>query len=399
MSTVPLIKNALLGSVFFLLLGGQRLLLATPPFSAQSSKIVDGQGRDLLLRGVNLSNAHKWPDPKTGGYFPHWLRAEVFADIKAMGFNSVRFLVSWEALEPQDGAYDRAYLEALLQHVRDAHRQGLWMVIDFHQDLYNRKYGGNGFPHWAVRDDALPFAHRPVWYLNYAEPALSRAFQSFYQNRDGIRSKFVQAMREVFLTLQGESNVIGYDILNEPWPGELTLDPARLRELDRAYLLPFYNEVAKNLWEVDQGRLLFFEPFAVRTNVLGTGGFPQGFVREDFRLPHIFVFAPHFYDPLITLTGTYHQNLERLEKILSAYQQEAARLGMPLWIGEWGVWPRQTEQGEVCCIENAEAFLQDTLALFSRQSISWAVWNYNLSAEPMDIRSHWREPFALHLNK
>jgi len=33
-------------------------------------------------------------------------------------------------------------------------RHGIAVLLDFHQDMYNEKYAGEGFPDWAVIDDA-----------------------------------------------------------------------------------------------------------------------------------------------------------------------------------------------------------------------------------------------------
>ena len=33
---------------------------------------------------------------------------------------------------------------------------GIFSLLDFHQDLYNEKFGGEGWPDWAVLDDGLP---------------------------------------------------------------------------------------------------------------------------------------------------------------------------------------------------------------------------------------------------
>ena len=62
-------------------------------------------------------------------------------------------------------------------------KRGIHSLIDFHQDLYNEKFTGEGWPDWAVLDDGLPaepLIGFPGTYV--ASPGLNRAFDNFYAN-------------------------------------------------------------------------------------------------------------------------------------------------------------------------------------------------------------------------
>src|SRR3990172_1763729 len=270
---------------------------APPPpyYTARDGWLRDAQGRALLLRGINVSGASKWPDAVTGRFVPSWLGDDDWARIAGWGLDSVRFLLNWEAAEPTRGVLDESYVAEIAAAVAAAERHGLLVVLDMHQDLFNRKFGGNGSPDWAVLDDGLPFTPRQPWWLNYTEPAVMRAFDSFWTDRDGIQGSLVATWAALAARFRDDEAVVGYDLLNEPFPGSLLRD---LDVFDRDRLAPFHRRLAEALAEADPRHLVFFEPNPMRTNLLAPDGFPQAVAAPA---PGV-AFAPHFYDPMVTQT-------------------------------------------------------------------------------------------------
>ena len=56
-----------------------------------------------------------------------------------MGFNGLRLLTIWEAVEPYaSGEYDLDYLDYLEQIVAKANEYGIYVFIDMHQDFFSR---------------------------------------------------------------------------------------------------------------------------------------------------------------------------------------------------------------------------------------------------------------------
>ena len=103
----------------------------------------DSLGRYIYLNGVNLADTKiPWDtDPVTyvNRPVPEERADEYFSKIRDLGFNAVRFLVSWEGLEHDGpGRYDKAYASYIRRMVRKAGEYGLWVLIDFHQDLFSR---------------------------------------------------------------------------------------------------------------------------------------------------------------------------------------------------------------------------------------------------------------------
>ena len=72
------------------------------------------------------------------------------------GFNNVRLGTIYGAIEPQPGVYDDDYLDRIEETQRMLARHRIFTQIDFHQDLYNERFPGEGFPDWAVLDDGVP---------------------------------------------------------------------------------------------------------------------------------------------------------------------------------------------------------------------------------------------------
>lgn len=333
------------------------------PLHVDSSRLVDQQGRTLLLRGPNLSNSNKRPDA-TGKFIPDWIDGEVFADIAARGFNSVRFLLVWEAIEPEPGVYDEAYLDRVEEIVHMAEAHGIYLILDMHQDLFSRAYGGDGAPAWVLPDWPIPYEPWSPWFINYIRPVVLLAFDRLWRDRDDVQLRFRECWAAVARRFRDEPAVVGYDLLNEPYPGTWLLTPDRF---DREALGPFCASLIERIRAEDPESLIFFEPSALRTNVLAPFGFPSALPAD---LGEGLVFAPHFYDPLVTLTHRWNGGSARLENAADDLVAEAERLGSALWVGEWNVWEYSVEGGE--------AYLETQLRIFDERAASWSFWEYNL---------------------
>src|SRR5262249_28895788 len=141
------------------------------------------------------------------------------------GFDTVRLGLIYKGVEPQPGNYDSAYLSQIsdTEHVLAQH--GIFSLLDFHQDLYNERFGGEGWPDWAVQDDGLPALPNVGFPGNYLVMlALNRAFDHFWANDPGpggvgLQDRYDAALGHVAATIGGGDHVLGYDLLNEPWPG------------------------------------------------------------------------------------------------------------------------------------------------------------------------------------
>jgi endoglycosylceramidase len=239
---------------------------AADPLAVKDGHLVDGHGRAVVLHGVNVVY-------KLAPYVPDFTRADA-RRLRGWGMNAIRLGVSWRALEPTRDTIDAAYVAKVRRLVRLAGAEGLWVLIDMHQDLWSERFGGNGAPDWATFDDGQPFVPSPFPY-GYLQPAVGRSFTSFWGNRDLIRSQYVHAYAQLASVLAHEDAVIGYDALNEP-ACELAVAPCGVPPQPAAaasYLKPFYDELVYMMRLADPDHPSFYEdwlttgfgyPFSVR---------------------------------------------------------------------------------------------------------------------------------------
>ncbi len=267
-----------------------RLDVVTAPGSVgvQGERFVDAQGRHLLLRGVNLGGDCKLPFPHGGTQhpsdfadhhevsfvgrpFPLAEADEHLARLRHWGFNALRWLTTWEAVEHAGpGQHDGAYLDYLEEAVARAGAHGFHVFVDFHQDVWSRLSGGSGAPGWTFEaagldqtrfdaaDAALVMQHRfdytspqhhqpdnypPMcWPGNYRRPACAAMFTAFFgaatllpRWRVGglsgqgesvqhfLQRHFLGAVAAVARRLAPMPHVIGFGTLNEPHTGWLGL--------------------------------------------------------------------------------------------------------------------------------------------------------------------------------
>src|SRR5688572_21438887 len=83
------------------------------PFTTRGSQIVDGDGGTLLLRGGNLSGTSKYPP-----FTPSEMDGDGRARLAQLGPMTLRYIVTWAAIEPTPGVHDTAFLADLEERAR-----------------------------------------------------------------------------------------------------------------------------------------------------------------------------------------------------------------------------------------------------------------------------------------
>lgn len=222
--------------------------------------LVDATGRVVLLHGVNaVWKRAPYAPPATAAGFTakdaDWLAAQ--------GFNTVRLGVIFAGVMPHRGRVDPAYLDKIARVVDLLAARHIWVLLDFHQDMYNERFGGEGFPAWAVHDDGLPMPYDAGFPGNYFQPATSRAFDNFYANVDSLEDLYAQGWAAVAARFRSTPYVLGYDVMNEPWPGSQTAtcaNPAGCPVFDQQSLMPLYAKVTAAIRRVDAQRIVWVEP-------------------------------------------------------------------------------------------------------------------------------------------
>ncbi|ODQ79759.1 glycoside hydrolase family 5 protein [Babjeviella inositovora NRRL Y-12698] len=250
----------------------------------QNGHFTDRYGRRVLLRGVNLDASAKLPTtPDLPSYrggasdvshpnilyegdtvsflnrpFPLNEAATHFRRIKSLGFNVIRYIVTWEALEHSGpGIYDEDFITFTIDILKIAQTVGgLYVFMDMHQDVWSRFSGGSGAPMWTLYAVGLEPRHfsateasvlhceakdpkkytKMVWSTNYFKLAAATMFTLFFGGKvfapkcimDGVNIQdylqlhFNNAVGHMWQRIVTEApgliheTIIGFESLNEP---------------------------------------------------------------------------------------------------------------------------------------------------------------------------------------
>jgi endoglycosylceramidase len=237
----------------------------TPEAISHSGRwLTDSSGRVVIVHGFNLVAKTPPYEPAATGFGD-----DDAAFLAAHGFNVVRLGVIFAGLEPTPGHFDARYLASIDGTVRTLARHGIYSLLDFHQDMYNEKYQGEGLPSWMAEDNGLPAQPRLGFPADQvAMPALNRAYDNFWANSPGPDGKglqdwYTEGLAHVAAHFRADSGVLGYDIFNEPWPGSAwpsCLPPFGCHGFDGGALASFTRRATKAIHAVDPRHLVFYEP-------------------------------------------------------------------------------------------------------------------------------------------
>ena len=217
--------------------------------------ILDDRGRQVLLRGANAGGRSKRPP------FLPWDVDDgrrILLDLLASwGLNCLRLPFTWEALEPERGTYDQAWLEAYAGLVDAAWQRGLGCIVDFHQDVFAAPFSGDGFPLWAVPAELrdLPGGDTADghWFMQYLDGSgpVARCFDRLWANEDGLLDAMEAMWRTVAGRLAGHPGVIGYEVINEPGWGT-----APIPQFEASTLPTVVTRMGRAILEQDPGALI-----------------------------------------------------------------------------------------------------------------------------------------------
>jgi endoglycosylceramidase len=271
-----------------------------------------------------------------------------FAQLRSLGFNVIRLVLNWSQLEPQPGVYSSTYLQRVEQVVGWARQQGIYVILDMHQDQYSRfivpgkpstlpsgctsSGGSDGAPAWAVFTDGKPACS--LFGESDLNPAEGAAFYNFWHNHtvpsprgaapgSGLQDHYIGALVALAEAFEDNSTVLGYEVMNEPQPGSLSSLPLEnLYTATAQDLFPFYQRVIEALTGVRDGlptcpasqptsltnacaypqlahvsrQQIFVEPLAYRNLV----DFSPQVTKPITQYPNL-VWAPHIYTHAFTL--------------------------------------------------------------------------------------------------
>lgn len=133
--------------------------------------------------------------------------------------------------------------------VNQAGKHSIYSLVEFHQDIFSPKFCGDGVPIWAIpkkiyesfpiplrknHTEFDPKTGRPIagfceniqWGSLYASLAVNEAFSHLWSNKYGLLDKFARYWQKVVQAFKGNPYVIAFELINEPWPGNMYANSA-----------------------------------------------------------------------------------------------------------------------------------------------------------------------------
>ncbi len=356
--------------------------------SVEGRKIIASEGGQIILHGINVVNK----DPEEH-YLGHVFERD-FGRFRSWGFNVVRLGIIWDGLEPEPGVYNEDYLKGIDEMISWAAKNDIHVFLDMHQDLYSVKFS-DGAPEWATLDEGKKHVKGTVWSDAYLiSPAVQTAFDNFWKNAPapdgiGVQDHYINLWKHIAARYAGNRTVIGYDIMNEPFPGSLAnrvmpvmlgayakimaertgRAPASEEELmmmwstrreevlktlshaetykriidpvaeinvpfESGTLTDFYQKARDAIRQVDKHHIIFIE-HNYFTNMGVRGGLQQ-LVDEKGKKDPLVVYAAHGYDLVVDTDAIGRGSDERVQLIFDRINETSVRLDIPVLIGEWG---------------------------------------------------------------
>ncbi|NMA94725.1 MAG: glycoside hydrolase family 5 protein [Clostridiales bacterium] len=361
--------------------------------SVKEQRFIDEKGRHMILRGINLV----YKGEKTGDkmdYIASW-DEELFRKFKEWGFNVVRLGIIWDAVEPKPGKFDDEYLDWIEKMLDFCEKYDIYAYLDSHQDLYSVLYS-DGAPEWATITDNKPHVDGELWSDAYIfSEAVKRAFDNFWNNTQtsngiGIQDHYVNMWVHVVRRFANHPAVIGYDFLNEPFPGSAateifgtlmgtlaeTMNKALgtshsledmiglfsdqkgklqvldliedktvhasvakvveplVEKFDKGDLANFYGKVSRAVREIDKKSIIMREN-SYFSNI-GIECKAEPILDKKGNKDPNQAYSPHGYDLVVDTEAVQYASNNRVEVIFEAHRRTQQNMDVPVMVGEWG---------------------------------------------------------------
>lgn len=283
--------------------------------SVRGSAFVDEYGREVVLRGFNVSGEVKLAE---NGFLPFANGADAGRSAQAMkaltGANAVRIPIAWAGTQPVRGPVDTQYLAKLTEQVKAFLDEGFTVLPDFHQDLFSRYlfnrgswYTGDGAPKWVVDLGGYPAESCGIcahWGQNITQNgAVQDATKDFWHNARGIQDEFVGMAAQTMTYLRTNlsaaqfAGIAGMDPYNEPFAGRYDSGQDS-KAWEQNVLWPFFQRFRDAMDSAGwQDKPAFVEPNMFWNANISFQLHPGGFQDTGVMGPR-YVFNTHFYDQL-----------------------------------------------------------------------------------------------------
>ena len=287
------------------------------PIQSNGAQLVDTSGRVVILRGVNIRADGFFDIYAPQAPLPPFTADDCRVLGQELGMNSLRLPINWSLLEPTRGNINGAYIRKVIQIAADCEQQGVYTLVDLHEDAWSKYLGQDGAPFWA-HAPALPADDADEHDANQASTsaAVQAAFSGFFGDAT-LMQDYANMAGELARLIENQPGIIGLELMNEPL-------------VTQAQLKTFYGVVAPAVRAAAPGLPIYFEPDALR-NVID-------FANPDALTVKNTVYSPHLY------TGVFQGNWmigqdSRIEESVSGIVDEGQEASAAVMVTELGNYP------------------------------------------------------------
>ncbi len=358
--------------------------------------LIDDKGRERIFHGVNFVDKSDYAE---GKQIVPVLDEPMIQKIAANGVNLIRLGFTWAKLEPKPNEYNDAYIDSLANVLDLLEKYNIFAFLDMHQDLYSPKTNGDGAPEWAVLlDGAEVKPTKFVWAEGYFwGKACHTAFDNFWANRKvngrGLQEYYTACWTHIVQKLGGKAAVIGFDVMNEPFPGSsggkvfkkivsgavktilfdrnikrTTLikelfdkeDPIGkvlthieykefrkitsgadnlIYDFDTKVYGPFVSKVATEIRKYSDKIILMENCYYSNLGI----PFSAPPIKVNGERDGNQIFAPHAYDLMVDTPSYKFAHSGRVDGIFGEHKRSQDRLNVPVIVGEWGSFGDETD--------------------------------------------------------
>lgn len=325
-------------------------------------------GREAYFRGWNVSGAVKLISMGFKPFKNLNDAKKTFKDLRTKtGTNVIRYTLSWEGVHPEVDQIDEKYLSDTVSFIKEAIKNKIYIILDYHQDLYSRylfhnksKFTGNGAPYWIVPKELYPDEKCLVcfhWGMNNKlNKTIMSAYKNFWDNSEiptkkgtrNVQTEFLWQVEKTLKYIQSHLTtfefqyILGLNPMNEPIDGGH--GKLSTKEWYKQKIWPFYFKVRKIMDDLGyEKKLVYGEPVVFwNTN--------SYFVQNED--PAVFENGPgpghalnfHFYDAKrMSLSKRPVKNGSYIN-YMNFVRDASRKLYIPPFITEFGMW---IENGKV----------------------------------------------------
>ncbi len=393
------------------------------PISISGTRFIDSFGRQVILSGINKVNKNQKMNYTDNDSL------NSYDQLSKWGFNIIRLGVIWDGVEPEPGKYDEKYLDKIEERVNWAARNGIYVLLDMHQDLYSVSFS-DGAPVWATLTDNQPHVKGDIWSDAYfMSSAVQKAFDNFWANKTvsdgvGLQDHYANMWKHIATRFANNKAVIGYDIMNEPFNGsqgtyilpQILTEYAKLHaeetgkvlsqnevmaiwsdealrlealsrmqnsekysrvidvatelteQFEKETLQPMYQRVGEAIRSADTTHILFLEHVYFGNTGIRSGIEPvKG---KNGKPDQLVAYGAHGYDLLVDTKYYDNQSNSRVELIFSRINETSKRINVPVLVGEWGAF-----SGNSKAMASSAYFITKLFERFGFSNTYWAYYD------------------------